>query len=168
MTLQIIRNAVISMLLERLVSRSKSPFGTMLYPEMARQYHHCFTRSSDLVRPKLVVSHKRLQLSIVNFFAVLHSHFQVAAQSSLPIILRSRSSSADRSVLTFVSSCATFSFFDREKSAWRASFKVLRSLSTLSNWPCLRMLSLCQLICPPSASRCFWAFNFAARIDVLA
>lgn len=35
-----------------------------------------------------------------------------------------------------------------------------------SNFPCLRSDSLCQLIWPPSASRCAWALRFAAWIEV--
>lgn len=47
-----------------------------------------------------------------------------------------------------------------------ASFNVPRLSSTFSSCPCLLRLSLCQLICPPSASRCLCALSLAARIEV--
>lgn len=40
--------------------------------------------------------------------------------------------------------------------------------SSFSICPWRRIDSFRQLICPPSASRCLWAFNLAAWIDVLA
>ena len=54
----------------------------------------------------------------------------------------------------------------------RPSCKVPTSCPTvpsstgLSSFPCRLKVSLCQLICPPSASLCFCAFRFAAWIEV--
>ncbi len=94
-----------------------------------------------------------------------HSH---PSSLLLPIALLSSSSSGDLAAAgTNLSPSFRLrsSFLGPPKSWKRASLSVL-ALSTLSRRPWRRCDSFCQLIWPPSASRCFCAFSFAAWIDV--
>lgn len=69
---------------------------------------------------------------------------------------------------TFLVVFSTFdAMVEAPLSPRNASLISLRS-SSFSNCPWRRIDSFRQLICPPSASRCLWAFSFAACMEVLA